>query len=162
MSGLSFCLRRVPLGPGLVALLWLSGCVLLDSSGSVSDSSGSVSDSSGSVATSSESSSDSSTSSSGDDDQAYHEDIRSFTIAIVRLDGSPDELRRGLAEIALGRGTRVRLARDPLPVVPIARDRSRLRPPDRAMKSGVQCSGCVDDQPSSSERCSIHSSSWLR
>lgn len=80
----------------LFAMFAVSGCAVFSSSGSVSDSSGSVSDSTGS-------SSDSSTSSSGND-SAYREDIRTYTLAHVRADGSPEDLRLGLSEIALTRG----------------------------------------------------------
>ena len=90
-------LRGVSLAFGLSLALSLSGCAFLESSGSVSDSSGSVSDSGGSF-------SDSSKSSSGGGDQAYRDDVRDFTVALVSLNGRPDELRRGVAEIALGRG----------------------------------------------------------
>ena len=82
---------------GALVMFLVSGCAFSESSGSFSDSSGSVSDSLGSG-------SDSSTSSSGGEDEAYRDDVRDFTIAVAGLNGSPDELRRGLAEIALGRG----------------------------------------------------------
>ena len=104
MSDLDHHSRRVPSVLVLLAVLMLSGCVLFDSSGSFSDSSGSLSDASGSVSRSTESSSDSSASSSGEDDQAYLDDVRDFTIATARVGGRPDVLRRGLSEIALGRG----------------------------------------------------------
>jgi hypothetical protein len=71
--------------------------VFFESSGSFSDSSGSISESVGSF-------SDSSTSSSGGDDQAYREDVRDLAFAIARLQGRPEALRRGLSELALGRG----------------------------------------------------------
>jgi len=81
-----------------VALSVLSGCALFQSSESASDSSGSVSDSVGS-------SSDSSGSSSGGDgESAYHEDLRTYTVAHVHTDGRPEALRLGLAEVALERG----------------------------------------------------------
>jgi hypothetical protein len=88
---------RLAIGLG-TALIVLPGCAFFQSSESFSDSSGSISDSVGS-------SSDSSRSSSGGDgDSAYHEDLRTYTVAHVRADGRPESLRLGLAEVALERG----------------------------------------------------------
>jgi len=86
--------RGLVIGLG-ASLAMLSGCAFFQSSESFSDSSGSVSDSVGS-------SSDSSGSSSGGgDESAYHEDLRTFTVAYVHADGRPEALRLGLAEVAL-------------------------------------------------------------
>lgn len=80
------------------ALSLLSGCAFSQSSESFSDSSGSVSDSVGSSSDSSGSSSD------GEGDSAYHEDLRTYTVAHVHAAGRPESLRLGLAEVALERG----------------------------------------------------------
>ncbi len=82
----------------LVMSLALSGCAI---SNSFSESSGSVSES---VSDSSESSSDSSGSSSGGDSQAYREEVRDYVALAALRDASPDTLRRGVTEIALGFG----------------------------------------------------------
>ena len=82
---------------GLLLVLGSSGCIFMDSSGSFYDSSGSLFDLSGSAF-------DSFSSSSGGDALAYREDIRDFTVGLASLNGRPEELRRGIAEIALGRG----------------------------------------------------------
>lgn len=88
--------RSVILSLACLMLLATTGCVFSDSSGSVSDSSGSFADSSGSISNSSESSSG--------DDVAYRGDIRDFTVAHIRSEGSLDGLRLGLSEVALTRG----------------------------------------------------------
>lgn len=83
----------------LIALATLvSGCAFFSSSGSISDSSGSISDSVGS-------SSDSSTSSSDNDSSAaYRREIRTYTRSLASAGGTPETLRRGVSEIALGIG----------------------------------------------------------
>lgn len=81
-----------------VVSLALAGCAI---SNSLSESSGSVSDS---VSESSESISNSSRSSSGGDDQAYRDEIRDYVALAARRDASPDAMRRGVSEIALGFG----------------------------------------------------------
>ena len=82
----------------LFAIVFLTapGCAMVSSSSNSSDSSASSSDSSGSF-------SDSSTSSSGGD-SAYRGDVRTYTVAHVRAEGSPTSLRLGLSEVALRRG----------------------------------------------------------
>ncbi len=87
-----------------VALLFLaalstSGCAIFQSLDSFSDSSGSVSDSLGSFSDSSESSSGSS-----GDETAYRNDLRDYTVAHVRAEGTPAALRLGISEVALTRG----------------------------------------------------------
>ena len=77
-----------------------AGCAALSSSDSFSESSGSVSDSVGSFSDSSGSSSDS----SSGDDSAYRDEIRRYTVAAAESGASPDSLRRGVSEIALGYG----------------------------------------------------------
>ena len=86
--------------PALVLVLGLAlpGCVV---SNSLSESSGSVSDS---VSESSESSSDSSTSSSGGGKSAYRDEVQDYVALAALRDASPDTLRRGVSEIALGFG----------------------------------------------------------
>jgi hypothetical protein len=84
------------LAMGFLILVTVTGCSFSNSSGSLSDSSGSFADSSGSFSNSLESSSG--------DGVAYRGDIRDFTIAHVRAEGSPDGLRLGLSEVALTRG----------------------------------------------------------
>ena len=93
-------LFRGPLLLGLLfASLSLSGCAALQSSGSGSDSLGSVSDSLGSFSDSSESSSGSS-----GDETAYRNDLRDYTVAHLRAEGTPSALRLGISEVALARG----------------------------------------------------------
>ena len=81
----------------LVLAVITSGCAALSSSNSFSESSGGVSDSVGS-------SSDSSTSSSGGDDQAFRDDVEAYAAASLETRSEPDELRRGISEIAMGYG----------------------------------------------------------
>ena len=76
-----------------------SGCAIFESLDSFSESSGSVSDSLGSFSDSSESSSGSS-----GDDTAYRNDLRDYTVAHVRAQGTPEALRLGISEVALARG----------------------------------------------------------
>lgn len=97
----SICRRLAHPGLGFglaVLLLAQSGCALFSSSQSFSDSSGSISDSVGSSSDSSQSSSD------GDDDEAYHQDVRAYTVAHVRAERRPATLSLGLSEVALARG----------------------------------------------------------
>ena len=77
--------------------LSLTGCAAFSSSNSFSESSGSVSDSVGS-------SSDSSGSSSGEDAQAYRDEIRAYVVAALKREQAPEDLRRGVSELALGHG----------------------------------------------------------
>lgn len=88
--------RATLIGFVFSSMIAASGCAVFSSSGSVSDSSGSISDSTGS-------SSDSSTSSSGND-SAYREDVRTYTVAHVRSEASPESFPLGLSEVALTRG----------------------------------------------------------